>query len=271
VLSMSFVDLSDVRIHYDFQQRPDAEVVVFCNSLGTNLSMWNPQMRAFREKFSVLRYDARGHGASSVTPYPYTVEQLSHDVLGVLDALGIERVHFCGLSLGGMVGQWLGVHASSRLKRLILCNTAPKIGTDATWNERIATVRRDGVAAIVPGTLERWYTTGFRREFPEEVANTGAMLAAIDPTGYIGGCAAVRDMDHRQENSRIQAPTMVVFGSHDPVTTPQDARLLLDSIKGAQPLELPAAHLSNIEAAAAFNAGVMRFLLDRQQPSPEAA
>ena len=259
--NMAFVDLPDVRIHYEFRRQPHADVLVFCNSLGTNLSMWDPQMESFSADFSLLRYDGRGHGASSVPAYPYTIEQLSGDLLGLLDSLGIDRVHFCGLSLGGMVGQWLGVHAAKRLHRLVLCNTAAKIGNEAGWNERIATVRRDGLAAIVPGVLERWYTPAFRRESPEQVAKTKAMFTATDPAGYVANTAAVRDMDQRQDVHRIQVPTLVVFGTHDPVTTPQDARLLLGTIKGAQPLELAAAHLSNVETAADFNAGVLKFLL----------
>ena len=263
-LAMAYLDLQDVRIHYEFEQNhPRTDVLVFCNSLGANLSMWLHQVEALRGKFSILRYDGRGHGASSVPAYPYTVEQLGGDVLALLDGLGLQKIHFCGLSLGGVVGQWLGVHAPHRVQRLVLCNTAAKIGSQASWNERIETVRRDGMVAIVPAALERWYTPRFRREAPAEVAKSGAMLLSTDPAGYVANCAALRDMDQREAVKRIQVPTLVVFGKEDPVTTPADAHYLLQSIAGAKPLALDAAHLSNIEAPSQFSAGLTDFLLDQ--------
>ena len=270
---MAFLDLHDVRLHYEFEQQPDRDVLVFSNSLGSNLSMWSPQMRPLGEQFSLLRYDSRGHGESSVPPYPYTIEQMSKDVLALLDGLGLERVHFCGLSLGGVVGQWLGAHAPARLKSLVLCSTAAKIGNEASWNERIATVRREGLASVVPGTLERWFTPAFRQGSPallSTVKLTGAMLMSADPAGYAASCAALRDCDQREAVKGIQVPTLVVFGRYDPVTTPQDADYLLRTIMGSRPLELPAAHLSNVEAALEFNAGVKNFLLQQSSQTAEA-
>ena len=259
---MAFIDVQDVRIHYEFEQQPNRDVLVFSNSLGSTLSMWSSQMEALGAEFSILRYDSRGHGASSVPPFPYSVEQLAHDLLGLLDGLGLQRVHFCGLSLGGVVGQWLGVHAPGRLKRLVLCNTAAKIGSESTWNERIATVRREGLAVVVPGTLERWFTPKFRSDFPAVVAGTRAMLMSADPSGYVASCAALRDVDLRETVKHIELPTLLVFGTEDPVTTPQDADYLLRTIAGSRALCLPAAHLSNVESAADFNAALKNFLLD---------
>ncbi len=257
---MAFLDLQDVRIHYELATLPGADVLVFSHSLGANLSMWSGQMEALGQRFSILRYDSRGHGESAVPPFPYSVEQLSGDVLGLLDGLGIGQVHFCGLSMGGAVGQWLGVHAPNRLKRLVLCNTAAKIGTATSWNERIATVRREGIAAIAPANLGRWFTPRFHLDYPDEFARTAAMLRATNPEGYVASCAALRDMDQREEVTMISIPTMVVLGSHDPVIPAEDGHSLATSIAGAETLELNAAHLSNIEAPADFNAGLLQFL-----------
>ena len=257
---MAFLDLQDVRIHYELATLPGADVLVFSHSLGANLSMWSGQMEALGQRFSILRYDSRGHGESAVPPFPYSVEQLSGDVLGLLDGLGIAQAHFCGLSMGGAVGQWLGVHAPNRLKRLVLCNTAAKIGAATTWNDRISTVRSDGVAAIAPGALERWFTPEFHRDSPDVIASTSAMLVATNPEGYVASCAALRDMDQREDVKAIPVPTMVVLGSRDPVIPVEDSRQLATSIRGAEILELNTAHLSNIEAPADFNRGLLQFL-----------
>lgn len=161
---MAFVQLADGELHYQIEGPVDAPVLVLSNSLGTDLHMWDAQMPAFTEHFRVLRFDTRGHGKSLVTPGPYSIEQLGHDVLGLLDALHIERAHFCGLSMGGLIGQWLGINAGHRLHKLIVCNTAAKIGDPSVWNPRIETVLRDGAAAMVAlrdASIARWFTPDF--------------------------------------------------------------------------------------------------------------
>lgn len=257
---MPSIDIAGSTFNYRFDGPSGASVLVLSNSLGTDLTMWEPQMPAFTRHFRVLRYDTRGHGASAATPGPYRIAQLGADVLALLDALGLDRVHFCGLSMGGMIGQWLGVNAGARLGRLVLCNTAALIGPADLWDKRIAAVEAGGMAAITDGVIARWFTDAFVAGHPEAVAPVRAVLEATDPAGYTAACAAVRDMDQRAAVAAITVPTLVIAGTHDLATPPADGRFLAGAIPGARYLELPAAHLSNIEDADAFTAGVLDFL-----------
>jgi 3-oxoadipate enol-lactonase/4-carboxymuconolactone decarboxylase len=257
---MPYVDLEDCRLHYRFDGPEGAPVVLFGNSLGTDFGMWDAQAEHFGKRFRVLRYDMRGHNERSVTPGPYTLEQLGRDALHLLQALGIERVHYVGLSLGGMVGMWLAVNAPQRIARLALCNTAAHMPPPETWNARIDAVNAGGMEAIVPGILERWFTAGFRERAPDSAARIADMLRIIPREGYVAAAAAVRDMDQREGIARIAAPTLVIAGSHDPATPPAMGRFLASNIAGARYVELPAAHLSNIEAEAQFNAALQAFL-----------
>jgi 3-oxoadipate enol-lactonase len=255
-------ELSAVRLHYHLDGPDDGSVVMLSNSLGTNLSMWDAQLPALTRGYRVLRYDSRGHGQSAVTPGPYTIEQLARDALGLLDALGIGQVRFCGLSMGGMVGQWLGANAAPRLSRLVLCNTAARIGTPEIWNARIDAANKGGMAAIVDGVLAGWYTAPFIASAPNAVSATRDMLLTTSAAGYVASCAAVRDMDQRESVSRIAVPTLVVSGTHDAATPPAEGRFLAEHIAGARYIELAAAHLSNIEAETAFTSALIGFLAD---------
>jgi 3-oxoadipate enol-lactonase len=255
-----FIDASDVRIHYRFDGPADAPVVMLGNSLGTTLAMWDAQAAALAPKRRVLRYDTRGHGQSSVTPGSCTMTQLARDALDLLDALGLDRVDYCGLSMGGMVGQWLGAHAPQRLRKLVLANTSARIGPPELWNARIDTVRREGMAGIVEPLLARWLTPEFGARSPAAVDKLRDMLLGIDPDGYVASCAAVRDMDQRAAAPRIAVPTLVIAGTHDAATPPADGRFLAESIGGARYVELPAAHLSNVEAEGAFTRALVGFL-----------
>lgn len=258
---MSYLELDDgARLFYRFDGPEGAPVLLLSTSLGTALEMWEPQMAAFAARFRVLRYDSRGHGRSAVTPGPYSIEQLGRDALGLLDALGIETAQVCGLSKGGMVGQWLGIHAPERISRLVLANTSAHIGQPEVWNRRIETVRAEGMAAIRDGVIERWFTAPFRERAPEAVEHLAALLLATDPEGYAAACAAVRDMDQRSELPRIQAPTLVIAGRHDLATPPAQATLLTGAIPDARLVTLEAAHISNVEAAEAFTAAVLEHL-----------
>ncbi len=256
---MPFVEVGELRTHYALvgDKQP---VLVFSNSLGTDCSMWDPQMAELRQHFRILRYDTRGHGQSSVTPGDYTIEQLGRDVLGLLDTLRLERVHFCGLSMGGMIGIWLGIHAPERLQHLVLCNTAVRIGTKEIWDSRIATVRRDGMRPIAEAVIERWFTPEFRASFAEKVANAQRMIENSPVQGYAACCAAIRDVDQRDEVARIQTPTLVIYGKRDPVIPIADARFVADQIPASERLELAAAHLSNVEQVGAFNEAVRNFI-----------
>jgi 3-oxoadipate enol-lactonase len=257
---MSYMDTNGARLYYELEGREDAPVLVLSNSLGTTLDMWAPQMPSLLQHFRVLRHDARGHGRSDVTPGPYTIAQLGADVLALMDQLGIARAHFCGLSMGGMIGMWLGTHHASRLDRLVLCNTAAKIGSPDTWNPRIAKVEAEGMASVVDTVLERWFTAGFRERAPGQVAVVRDMLLNTAPAGYSANCAAVRDMDQRAEVASITVPTLVIAGTHDGSTPAADGRAVADAIPGARFVELDAAHLSNWEQSEQFTQALLGFL-----------
>jgi 3-oxoadipate enol-lactonase len=257
---MPFAQLTDGRLQYEITGTPDAPVLVFSNSLGATLSMWDSQAPVFQKQFRVLRYDTRGHGQSTVTPGPYTIEQLGRDVLALLDELELDRANFCGLSMGGQTGMWLALNAAARLDTLILCNTAAKIGTPELWNTRIETVRKGGMKSISTAVMERWFSSDFRRNSPDLVAAIKQLFERTSPEGYAANCAAIRDFDARETIAAIPIPTLVISGAHDAATTPADGRYLAHQIGGARYVELNAAHLSNIEAPDRFNAELNAFL-----------
>jgi 3-oxoadipate enol-lactonase len=259
IVEVGELQAGELRTHYALTGDKDP-VLVFSNSLGTDFSMWDPQMVELAGHFRILRYDTRGQGRSSVTPGDYTIEQLGRDVLSLLDSLGLDRVHFCGLSMGGMIGMWLGINAPNRLHRLVLSNTAARIGTKEMWNARIATVRKDGMKTVAAAVIERWFTPEFRASFPEKVAPARRMLENSPPEGYAACCAAIRDMDQRETVAQIKAPTLVIYGGSDPVTPASEAHFLTGRIRGAVEVELAAAHLSNVEQANEFTKAVSHFL-----------
>lgn len=261
---MAFVQLAEGELHYQLDGPEEAPVLVLSNSLGTNLHMWDAQMADFTRHFRVLRFDTRGHGQSLVTPGPYSIEQLGADVLALLDALKLERVHFCGLSMGGLIGQWLGINAGQRLNRLVVCNTAAKIGDPSIWNPRIETVLRDGAAAMVAlrdASIARWFTPDFAQAHPDAAKRITDMLAATSPQGYAANCAAVRDADFREQLSSISVPLLVIAGTEDAVTPPSGGHFIEERVPGAEYAEFYAAHLSNVQAGADFSARVLAFLL----------
>jgi len=262
-MSVAFVQLAEGELNYQLEGPPGAPVLVLSNSLGTDLGMWDTQIPAFAEHFRVLRYDTRGHGRSLVTPGPYSIEQLGRDVLALLDALQIERAHFCGLSMGGLIGQWLGINAGHRLQRLIVCNTAAKIGDADGWNPRIEAVSTGGQAAMLAlrdGAVSRWFTAQFAQAHPERVKPITDMLAATSPQGYAANCCAVRDADFRDQLVRIQVPLLVISGTEDAVTPPSGGIFIQEHVEGAEYAEFHAAHLSNVQAGDAFSQRVLAFL-----------
>lgn len=260
---MSFAQLRDGRIHYELAGAAGAPVLVFSNSLGANLSMWEPQIASLRKDFRVLRYDTRGHGQSAVSPGPYSIEQLAGDILGLLDELQLDRVHFCGLSMGGQTGMRIAQTAPSRLHKLILCNTAAKIGSPEMWKTRIEQVRKGGMKSISDAVIERWLSKEHRAKYPDVATTTQRMLESANADGYVANCAAVRDFDARKTLGKIRVPTLVIAGTHDAATTPADGRYITGQISEARYTELNAAHLSNIEARDRFNSEVSAFLLSQ--------
>ena len=247
-------------LHYVVSAVSERPWVVLSNSLGTDLSMWDKQVAALERHFNVLRYDSRGHGRSSATS-GFSLPDLAKDVIALLDTLGIGEAAFCGLSLGGLVVQWLAIHAPQRLSAAVLCCTAAKIGSTPGWDERIATVRAGGLKAIVPSILDRWFTPEFRAQSPADVEATRRLLESTDPDVYATTCAAIRDTDFTRQVAEIHLPTLVVCGLHDPVIPLADARFLANNIQGARLLELEAGHLANVEDADRFAESLIEFLL----------
>ena len=262
---MPFVRAADLVVHYLLEGAPDAPVVMLANSLGTNLHMWDAQAAELARSHRVLRYDMRGHGLTDVTaagdPAGVHVERLASDAVALLDALTIARVRFVGLSIGGMVGQRFAAECRDRVDALAICATGSRIGTAATWNERIATVERDGIAAIADATMGRWFTERARAERPALVRGFANMLTRTPVAGYIGGCRAVRDADLRVDDARIDCRTLIVAGAGDPVTTPAMGAEMRDAIPNAELVVLDdAAHMLCAEQPRATNAVLLRFL-----------
>ncbi len=257
---MTTVNIKDIQVQYQFDGDPEAPVLVLSNSLGTTMDMWADQISAFSETHRVLRYDTRGHGGTSAPAGPYTIEQLGKDVLELADALKISSFSFCGISMGGLIGQWLGVHAPKRLDRLVVCNTAARIGQEAGWKERAALVRTQGMGPVADGSPGRWFTAEFVAAHQETVATLIAQLRDTSPEGYAACCEALAVADLRDQINTISTPTLVVAGSQDPVTTVADADFIAGKVQVASRVDLAASHLSNVEAAAAFNAAVSDFL-----------
>jgi 3-oxoadipate enol-lactonase / 4-carboxymuconolactone decarboxylase len=261
---MPFIQAHDLTVHYDLSGSDDRPVVMFANSLGTNFHVWGPQAAALAGRFRILRYDMRGHGLTDCPPAAaggYTIDMLADDVIGLLDALGIERVHFCGLSIGGMVAQRLAAKAPERVASLVLCDTANRIGTAAMWDERIAAIRSGGLAGIAEGVLARWFTPEFLAKRPSEARGAASMLVRTPVDGYVDCCRAIRDADLRDDDRRISCPTLVVVGDQDASTPPSSARELVEAIAGARLAVIEGAgHIPTLEQPARLNAALAEFL-----------
>ncbi len=251
-----------VKLNYRLDGPDTAPVVMLCNSLSSNLAMWDPQVPALVDAgFRVLRYDTRGHGASSVAMTPTAIADLAGDAIAVLDRLGLSRVHFCGLSLGGMTGQWLGTHHASRLHSLTLCATAAYMGPVELWEQRIQAVSQGGMAAVADATIARWFTPAAQRRMPGEVARIRDGILATPVAGYVACCRAIRDMDQRESIRAIDLPTAVLVGGDDPSTPVSAAELIHERIAGSQLTVIAdTQHFFNVEAPAAFNAALLGFL-----------
>ena len=235
-------------------------MLLLSNSLGTDMDMWAPQLATWTQAFRVLRYDHRGHGASDAPAGGYSIDRLGRDVIELLDALDLERVDFCGLSLGGMTGQWLGIREPRRIRRLILANTSSFMGPPSAWDARIALVREQGMAPLAQASVERWFTAAFAATGQAAIAPIAAMLQATNAQGYAGCCAAIRDMDMRGTVALVETPTLIIGGTQDPATPPPHGEALAKAIAGARLLMLEAAHLANVEQADAFGRAVTDFL-----------
>lgn len=240
---------------------PEGAPVLFCsNSLSSNLTMWDPQVAALKDRYRIVRYDSRGHGRSTAPDRPYSIAELGRDALAILDALGIAKAHWLGLSKGGMVGQWMATNHGERLGKVILANTAARMGPPDLWNGRIAMAAKGGMAALVDATVQRWFTSRFVESKPPVIEPVREMILSTPAEGYRGCCAAIRDMDQRETIRGIANPVLVIIGAHDPATTPADGELLAARIPGARAVTLDAAHISNLEQPEAFTKAVAEFL-----------
>ena len=255
-----FIEHLGARSHFKCSGAKDLPVLVLSNSLGSNMTMWDAQIVEFARYFRIIRYDARGHGRSTTTPGPYSIELLGRDDLALVDFLGVESFNFCGLSMGGLVGQWMALNVPTRVKKMVLSNTAAKIGSVELWNARIDAMQRDGVHRVIPSVLERCFTPVFFRSNPGLMTSVGEMMETTSAEGYIACCAALRDSDFSESARTIQTSVLIVAGTHDPATTVANAVFLREAIPDAQFAQLDASHLSNIEAAEKFNRAVLSFL-----------
>jgi 3-oxoadipate enol-lactonase len=257
---MPLINADGCPIHVEIAGPERAPVLMLSNSLGTTLNMWDRQVAPFIRHFRLIRYDPRGHGRSGVPNGPYTMERLARDVLAVLDGLSLTKINWCGLSMGGMVGQWLGANATERIERLVLSNTSSYFPDKAERNDRLKLVREKGIAAFAAANMERWFTKGFRERSPDAVACLQKMFAATPLEGYVACGEAVRDMDHRALLPKVKAPTLVIAGKHDPATPPEANEYISNHIPGAKFALLDAAHISNVEQPEAYTNMVLGFL-----------
>jgi 3-oxoadipate enol-lactonase len=225
----------NVELHHRFDGPEGAPVLVLSNSLGTTVDMWDELVPALAERFRLLRYDTRGHGRSPVPPGPYSIDDLGRDALAVLDRLGLERVSFCGVSLGGMTGMWLAARAPERIERLAVCCSSAHMPPPEMWTERADAARSDGMAALADATLGRWFTPAASERRTEAVERLRSGLLGMAPEGYAGCCEAIRDMDLRPVLGSIRAPTLVIAAEDDPSTPPEEhGRVIAESIQGAR-------------------------------------
>ena len=260
--SLSFITAGDgCKIAYRFDGAADKPILVLSNSIGTSLAMWDDHIAALSAHFNLLRYDGRGHGASDAPAGAYSVARLGRDVIELLDVLRLDRVFFCGLSLGGMVGQWLGVHAPERVEKLVLANTSSYLGPAGQWDARIAELGQADMHDVAEGFLANWFSAEYRQQHAATVARFRAMLLSTSVQGLAGCFAAVRELDMRRTAALILAPTLVIAGRDDTVTSLSQGELLARTVPGAELLILPVVHLSNVERPDDFLAALLDFLI----------
>jgi 3-oxoadipate enol-lactonase/4-carboxymuconolactone decarboxylase len=268
---LPFATINDIRTFYRLEGNPGRPLLVLCHSLGADHAVWDVQAEALLPHFQLLRYDIRGHGASDVTAGEYSIEMLGQDFLALANALGISQFAFCGLSLGGAIGQWVAAHAPERVTHLILASTSPQFGSRANWETRINAVLTGGMAAFVDTAMQRFFLPGTLSRQKPFVASTRSVFLGTDPVGYAGCCAALRDLDHGNFLPRIKARTLVIAGDQD-VSTPWSGHgeRLAQDIPGAKAVHLRAAHMCNLEQPRSFNTALLEFLLPQLHGDADA-
>lgn len=257
---MPMIDVGSCRINVIVEGSVDAPTLMLSNSLGTTMKMWDPQILHLKTMFRVIRYDRRGHGGSEVGDPSYSIEQFGRDAVAILDFLNVRKTHWCGLSMGGMVGQWLGARAADRIDKLILANTTSYYPDPAIWDARISRIRRSGLEAVADSVISGWFTPEFRRNEPAVVAEMKTMLTETPVEGYLACCDALRALDLRHLLPHINRPTLVIAGRRDAATPLSDGEFIFGEVSGARLTILDAAHISNVEQPQAFNDAVTGFL-----------
>ncbi|MCJ8162693.1 3-oxoadipate enol-lactonase [Acinetobacter zhairhuonensis] len=257
---MPILTTPDVQLHYQTFGDASNPALVFSNSLGTNYGMWQQQFNALKDQFFVVCYDTRGHGASSTPAGPYSLQQLGEDVIQLLDHLQISQAAFCGISMGGLTGQWLAMHYPQRFSHVIVCNTAAKIGQEQAWLDRAALVKTQGLQPIAQTAASRWFTDPFIQSHPSLVSNLQNDLAAGSAEGYAHCCAALAKADVREQLKNITVPMLIIAGQQDLVTTVADAQFMQAQIPNSQLVEIDASHISNVEQPQVFNQSIQNFL-----------
>jgi 3-oxoadipate enol-lactonase/4-carboxymuconolactone decarboxylase len=263
---LPFVTVDNIRLFYRLEGKADAPVLVLAHSIGTDHGMWGPQMEGLMPYFQVLRYDTRGHGASDAPKGDYSIERLGRDVVGLADALNVYKFAFCGLSLGGAIGQWLALNAPDRMSSLVLANTSPQFGPRTNWETRMQTVSEKGMAGIADMAMQRFFSAENLARSAVYVNAVRSVLLGTDPVGYSSCCAALRDFDSTQWVGKIRIPTLVIAGDRD-ASTPWEGhgQTLAHNIPGARALHLVAAHLSNLERPRSFTVALLDFLLPKAE------
>jgi 3-oxoadipate enol-lactonase len=247
-------------ISYEVHGAADAPAVIFLNSIGSTRALWDRQRRAFDAAYRVITYDARGHGQSDAPPGPYTIAQLARDALAILDAERVTTAQVCGLSLGGITALALALHAPQRVRALVMANTGARIGSVESWDARMALVHEGGMAAVADVAIPNWFTDGFRTKEPAVVQRFRHDIESTPVQGYLGCCAALREEDLRESLSAVRCPVLAIAGASDRSTPPELLQFVHERIPGSRLVTLPAAHLSNVEQEAPFNAALSSFL-----------
>ena len=253
-------DNKDITLNYATFGDSSNPALIFSNSLGTSYHMWQPQIDALQNDYFIICYDTRGHGNSSAPRGPYSFDQLGQDVIDLLDYLNIDKAFFCGISMGGMTGQWLAIHHPERFDHLMLCNTAAKIGNEAAWVDRAHLVREQGLDPIAATAAPRWFTADFIDHYPDVVAALSSALAAGSSEGYASCCDALSVAATREQLQNIRVPVTVVAGIEDPVTTVADGQYMVDHIPSAKLATINASHISNIEQPEELNEYIKYYL-----------
>ncbi len=257
---MPFFRSAEQRLFYRWDGQEEGPVLVLSHSLGATHQMWDSQVPSFSRRFRVLRYDHRGHGKSALPEGPWTIADFGRDLLELLDYLELDQVQFCGLSLGGMLGLWLGEEAPDRVGKLILANCSAKIEDPSLLRGRMAQIREEGLKSITDNVMEHWFTPEFRAAHPEKFAEIRKMLLEASPEAYLATCDAICAMDLTAKLSQVQNPALVIYGKLDQATPPEWTQACAAELPNAEVLGLDSAHLSNVEASAKFNSSVLSFL-----------